>query len=44
MMMLAYYRNNLIHLFLNEAYIACAFSSLGNTIGEIKGVTKERLW
>jgi len=23
-LMLAYYRNNLVHLFLNETYVACA--------------------
>lgn len=28
-LMLAYYRNNLIHLFINECYIACVLSSFG---------------
>ena len=28
--MLAYYRNNLVHLFLNESYIATAFQAFGD--------------
>jgi len=28
-LMLAYYRNNLIHLFTNEAYIACSLKAIG---------------
>jgi glycerol-3-phosphate O-acyltransferase len=28
-LMLAYYRNNLIHLFINEGYIACALNAFG---------------
>lgn len=37
--MLAYYRNNLVHVFLNEAYICCAIEAFGETIGEIEGVS-----
>lgn len=44
LMMLAYYRNNLIHLFINEAYISCALDSFGETISEVEGVKLERLW
>lgn len=42
--MLAYYRNNLIHLFINEAYISCVLDSFGETISEVEGVKLERLW
>ena len=38
MLMLAYYKNSLVHIFLNEAYIACALQAFGPTIGEIEGV------
>jgi glycerol-3-phosphate O-acyltransferase len=31
-LMLAYYRNNLIHLFLNECYIAASFLAFGEQI------------
>jgi glycerol-3-phosphate O-acyltransferase len=39
--MLAYYRNNVIHLFLNEAYVATAFSAFGE---QSQDVSLKRLW
>jgi glycerol-3-phosphate O-acyltransferase len=42
--MLAYYRNNLVHLFLNEAYLACVLVAFGETLTEIEGVPLRRLW
>lgn len=42
--MLAYYRNGLVHIFLNEAYICCALESFGESIGEIQGFSLQRLW
>jgi glycerol-3-phosphate O-acyltransferase len=44
-LMLAYYRNNLSHLFINEAYIACALKALGgNTSDDMSVVSVQRLW
>lgn len=34
-LMLAYYRNNLSHIFINESFIACAIESFGENISEI---------
>jgi glycerol-3-phosphate O-acyltransferase len=31
-MMPAYYRNSLVHLLVNNAYIACALEAFGETI------------
>ena len=33
-MMLSYYRNNLVHIFLAEAYIACSLLGFGENISE----------
>ena len=42
-LMLAYYRNNLTHVFINEAEIACAL--LGFTLDHSsKGVAVDALW
>ncbi len=42
-LMLAYYRNNLTHVFINEAEIACAL--LGFTLdNSSKGVAVDALW
>lgn len=38
-LMLAYYRNNLIHLFLNEAYISCALQAFGESSTKTQGIT-----
>lgn len=43
-LMLAYYRNGLIHLFLNEAYIAASLLSFGFQTAESQGVSVGRLW
>jgi glycerol-3-phosphate O-acyltransferase len=37
-MMLAYYRNNLVHVFINDAYISCALEAFGESVTEIEGV------
>jgi glycerol-3-phosphate O-acyltransferase len=42
--MLAYYRNNLVHLFLNEAYIATAFKAFGDQAVQAQDVPLRRLW
>mmetsp|Transcript_5722 Transcript_5722/g.4892 ORF Transcript_5722/g.4892 Transcript_5722/m.4892 type:complete len:230 (+) Transcript_5722:2196-2885(+) len=42
-LMLSYYRNMLIHLFWNEAIIACALSSFGQEMAWKEGITLERL-
>lgn len=36
--MLAYYRNNLIHMFLNESYISIVLSSFGDDSVQSEGV------
>lgn len=36
--MLSYYRNNLVHLFINEAYIACSLVAFGESISREEGV------
>ncbi len=33
-LMLAYYRNNLVHAFINESYIACALKAFGVSVSE----------
>lgn len=43
-LMLAYYRNNLTHVFINEAYIACSLTAFGMTVGEEQGISLQRLW
>lgn len=43
-LMLAYYRNGLIHIFLNESYIAASLLSFGNQTAETQGVSIGRLW
>lgn len=42
--MLAYYRNNLIHLFVNEAIIACAILGLGSIVDSAKGISLEKIY
>lgn len=43
-LMLAYYRNGIIHTFLNEAYIAASLLAFGYAIAESQGVLLSRLW
>ena len=43
-LMLAYYRNGLIHMFLNEAYIAVSLLAFGESTAESQGVLLNRLW
>lgn len=40
--MLAYYRNNLVHVFINEAYIACAITEF--EFGEQQGISLQRVF
>lgn len=42
--MLTYYRNNLSHLFLNDAEISCSILGFNSTIDISKGVDLETLW
>lgn len=44
MLMLAYYKNNLVHVFLNEAYIACSLLAFGANTVETEGISLQRLW
>lgn len=39
--MLAYYRNNMIHLFINDAVVFCALLGLGSISDLTKGITDE---
>lgn len=41
--MLAYYRNSLTHVFINETYIACALRAFGISVIEEQGVSIQRL-
>lgn len=43
-LMLAYYRNNLVHLFLNEALVAASFLAFGEQIVTTGGVSLQRVW
>ena len=42
--MLAYHRNGLIHLFLNEAYVSASLIAFGESAAESQGVPLNRLW
>lgn len=42
--MLAYYRNSIIHLFLNECYIATALQAFGDQTIQTQDVSLKRLW
>ena len=42
--MLAYYRNNLVHLFTNESYLATALQAFGEQMIQTEGVSLKRLW
>jgi len=42
--MLAYYRNNIAHVFLNEAYIACSIEAFGENLSEEEGISLQRVW
>lgn len=43
-LLLSYYRNNLIHLFINEALIACSLFGFGHQQSWQTGVQKKELW
>ncbi|CDW88677.1 male sterility protein [Stylonychia lemnae] len=43
-LMLAYYRNGLIQLFLNEAYISASLLAFGESTVDSQGVPLNRLW
>ena len=43
-LMLSYYRNNLIHLFLNESYIATSLNAFGDQTSLREGISFTRLW
>jgi Glycerol-3-phosphate O-acyltransferase len=43
-LMLAYYRNMLLHVFWHECLVACALSSFGQEIAWKEGLSAERLW
>lgn len=43
-LLLAYYRNNLIHIFINEAFIACSLFGFGHEMLFQEGVEKQQLW
>ena len=43
-LMLAYYRNNIAHVFLNEAYIACSIEAFGENLSEEEGISLQRVW
>jgi glycerol-3-phosphate O-acyltransferase len=43
-LMLAYYRNNLIHLFINESIVACSLLGLGSITDLSAGVSLDILW
>ena len=42
--MLAYYRNNIVHVFLNEAYIATSIEAFGENLSEEEGIPLQRIW
>jgi len=42
--MLTYYRNNLIHHFINESYVACTLLGISNIHDIGKGVNIKDLW
>lgn len=42
--MLTYYRNNLSHLFLNDAEISCSILGFNSTSDTSKGVDLDSLW
>lgn len=43
-LLLSYYRNNLIHLFINEAFISCSLFGFGHHLSWKGGVTREDLF
>lgn len=43
-LLLAYYRNNLIHLFINEALISCSLFGFGQQKAWKQGVDRKDLW
>lgn len=43
-LMLSYYRNNLVHVFLNETFIAASLISFGKNLNQEVGVSLQRVW
>jgi glycerone phosphate O-acyltransferase/fatty acyl-CoA reductase len=43
-LLLSYYRNNMIHLFINEAFVACSLFGFGHQQSWQTGVHKKDLW
>mmetsp|Transcript_22857 Transcript_22857/g.17314 ORF Transcript_22857/g.17314 Transcript_22857/m.17314 type:complete len:206 (+) Transcript_22857:1779-2396(+) len=43
-LMLAYYRNNLSHVFINESYIACSLKAIGVQDSGDRGTSLQRLY
>lgn len=43
-LLLSYYRNNLVHLFISEAIISCSLFGFGHHHAWISGVKREELW
>ena len=43
-LMLSYYRNNLIHVFINEAFIACTILGLTNMGEKVQEIPLESIW
>eukprot|EP00742_Colponemidia_sp_Colp-10_P010413 GILJ01011431.1.p1 GENE.GILJ01011431.1~~GILJ01011431.1.p1 ORF type:complete len:1177 (+),score=214.25 GILJ01011431.1:40-3570(+) len=43
-LMLSYYRNQIMHLFVNEALVACALHAFGHQLAWTEGVNVNRLW
>lgn len=43
-LLLGYYRNNLIHIFISEALISCSMHGFGDVVSRTEGVNKEELF
>jgi glycerone phosphate O-acyltransferase/fatty acyl-CoA reductase len=42
-LMLSYYKNNLVHLFINESYVACALNAFKGDWNEEEGISIQRV-
>lgn len=42
--LLSYYRNNLVHLFIKEAFISCSLFGFGDHLAWKQGVDRQELW
>jgi glycerol-3-phosphate O-acyltransferase len=43
-LMLAYYRNNLIHIFINEAFVSCSLLGMGTVIDKAQGYSIDEVY